>query len=229
LIWVTKSAAPIELAPDRRHVRPKESDMRYPEFFDAVPRIALRDPLSQFLGAFADGVVEYGYLDAVRLAGHSCPTVAGAYLMTAKALAALYGDALPERGAIRVEFRDDAAHGVNGVIAGVVSLVTGARQDDGFKGIAGRYDRRGLLRFNVPGPGEIRFTRLDTGAAVDVAYDSASVPPDAAMQPLLQRSLAPGATQADRAEFARLWQDRVRRILVEHRDRVVRVAPAPAA
>lgn len=201
--------------------------MRYPEFFDQVPRIALRDPLGEFLGAFPDGVVEYGYLDAVKLAGHSCPTVAGAYMMSAKALEALYGDGLPERGGIRVEFRDDAARGVTGVIAGVVSLITGVRQDDGFKGIAGRFDRRALLRFNVPGPGEIRFTRLDTGTAVDVAFSAASVPPDVAMQSLLQRSLVPGATQTDQAEFARLWQDRVRRILVEHRDRVVRVAPVP--
>lgn len=203
--------------------------MHYPEFFEQVPRIVLRDPLSAFLGAVADGMVEYGYLDAVKLAGHSCPTVAGAFLMTATALAALYGDALPERGAVRVEFRDNAARGVTGVIAGVVSLITGARQDDGFKGIAGRFDRRGLLRFDVPGPGEIRFTRLDTGAAVDVAYDASSVPPNGAMQSLLQRALAPGATQADQAAFARLWQDRVCRILVEHRDRVVRVLPVPAA
>lgn len=201
--------------------------MRYPDFFDQAPRIRLRDPLAEFLGAFAGGEVEYGYLDAVKLAGHSCPTVAGAFLMTAKALAALYGDGLPERGGIRAEFRDDATRGVTGVTAGVVTLVIGARQDDGFKGIAGRFDRRELLRFNVPGPGAIRFTRLDTGAAVDVAYDASSVPPDAAMQPLLQRALAPGATAADEAAFARVWQDRVRRILVEHRDRVVRISPVP--
>lgn len=199
--------------------------MDHPEFFDQVPRIALRDPLGAFLGAFAGGVVEYGYLDAVKLAGHSCPTVAGAYLMTAQGLAALYGDSLPERGGIRIEFRDDAARGVTGVIAGVVSLITGARRDDGFKGIAGRFDRRGLLHFNVPGPGEMRFTRLDTGAAVDVSYRAESVPPDPAMHPLLQRALAPGASDGDRAEFARVWQDRVRRILVEHRDRLVSVLP----
>jgi len=203
--------------------------MRYPEFFDAVPRIALRDPLSDFLGTFAGGVVEYGYLDAVRLAGHSCPTVAGAYLMTAKALATLHGDALPERGAIRVELRGAAAQGVTGVIAGVVSLITGARQQDGFKGLAGRFDRRDLLRFDVPGPGEIRFTRLDTGAAVDAAYSAACVPPDPSLQTLLQPALAPGGgAGAQAAEFARLWQERVRRILVDHREdpRLVRISPA---
>lgn len=203
--------------------------MGYPDFYDAVPRIVLHDPLAAFLGAFDAGVVEYGYLDAVKLAGHSCPTVAGAYLMTAKALAALYGDAQPERGGIRVEFRDDATQGVTGVIAGIVSLITGARQDDGFKGIAGHFDRRGLLRFNVPGPGEIRFTRLDTGAAVDVAYDASGVPFGAPLQPLLQRALAADGARTDQEVFAHVWQDRVRRILVAHRDRVVRVMPAATA
>ena len=40
---------------------------------------------------------------------------------------------------------------------------------------------------------------------------------------------APGAAAPDQAEFARVWQDRVRRILVEHRDRVVQVSAVPAA
>ena len=200
--------------------------MDYPALFDQVPRIALRDPLSALLGAFAGGVVEYTYLDAVKLAGHSCPTVAGAYLMTAKALGALDGDELPERGAIRVAFRDDAEAGVTGVIANVVSQVTGATRRTGFKGIAGRFDRRDLLSFNAPIAGEIRFTRADTGAAVDATFGAESVPPAPAMRSLLQRSLAPGTRPADQAEFARLWQDRVRRILLEHADQVVRVTPA---
>ena len=53
--------------------------MQYPAFFDAVPHLRLRDPLAEFLGAIEDGVVEYTYVDAVKLAGHSCPTVASAY------------------------------------------------------------------------------------------------------------------------------------------------------
>jgi hypothetical protein len=200
-------------------------DVDYPAFFDEIPRIALRDPLSAFLGAFGGGVMEYGYLDAVKLAGHSCPTVAGAYLMTAKALGALYGGEMPERGAIRVEFRDDAEAGVAGVTANVVSQITGATQRTGFKGIAGRFDRRDLLAFGAPIAGEIRFTRLDTGAAVEVAYDAGSVPPDTGMRALMQRSLAREGTEGERAEFARLWQDRAKRILVEHWDdpRLVRL------
>ena len=60
--------------------------MNYPSFFDRVEPISLQDPLSNFLGAFVDGKLDITYLDCVKLAGHSCPTVAGAYLMACKGL-----------------------------------------------------------------------------------------------------------------------------------------------
>lgn len=66
--------------------------MSFPAFFAQVPSIILRDRLAEFLGAAADGLIEYRYADAVRLAGHSCPTVAGSYLLSHRALRALYGD-----------------------------------------------------------------------------------------------------------------------------------------
>jgi len=53
--------------------------MKYPSFIDVVPKIKLYDPLAEFLGAIDDGIVEYIYFDAIKLAGHSCPTVASAY------------------------------------------------------------------------------------------------------------------------------------------------------
>ena len=190
--------------------------MQYPTFFDAVPRLRLRDPLAQFLGAVEDGVIEYAYLDAVKLAGHSCPTVASAYWMTSLALGALCGEALPERGAIRVEFREDRQSGVTGVIANVVSMLTGATGDTGFKGLAGRFDRRNLLSFNAAIPLEIRYTRTDSGAQVDVAANVREVPGDAAMPLLMQRSLSGTAAAAEEKRFGALWQDRVRRILLDH-------------
>jgi hypothetical protein len=54
--------------------------MAFPAFFDQAPVLRLHDPLAQLLGAATDGVIEYRYADAVRVAGHSCPTVAGAWL-----------------------------------------------------------------------------------------------------------------------------------------------------
>jgi len=192
--------------------------MKYPPFFDEVKTITLHDPLAEFLGAAERGLIEYSYLEAVKLAGHSCPTVAGAYLMTLKALEHLYGGEVAERGAIRVEFRDDIADGVTGVMANVVAWITGATQDNGFKGIGGRFDRRNLLFFNVPINGEIRFTRVDTGASVETSYSAAGVPPVADMQPLMQRLLAGAATAEDARDFGELWQVRVKRILIDNFD-----------
>ena len=192
--------------------------MQFPEFFGAAPRITVRDPLAGFLGAAEAGVIEYGYADVVRLAGHSCPTVASAYLMTRAAFTSLYPDTLPERGGIRVEFRDDRLEGVTGVVANVVSFLTGATHDTGFKGIGGKFDRRGLLFFNVDLPAQIRFTRVDTGAAVTTSARLDRVPADPRMFPLMQRCLAGAATADEAAQFHSLWQGRVRTLLLEHAD-----------
>lgn len=205
--------------------------MHTPDFFAAVPCLKMRDPLAEFLGACDGGVIEYGYLDVVKLAGHSCPTVAGAYWLTRRALDALYGDDLPERGAIRVEFRDDQLNGVTGVIANVVSMLTGATLDSGFKGIAGRFDRRHLLAFNADIPLEIRFTRIDTGAAVDAAANLRQAPGDPDMPKQMQHCLKGEASIEDRNRFGTNWQERVRRILIEHGDdeEVFTIRPAQLA
>lgn len=190
--------------------------MRYPAFFDAVPKIALYDPLAEFLGAADEGIVEYAYLDAVKLAGHSCPTVASAYWMTYKALAALYREELPQRGNIRVEFGKAHTDGVTGVIANVVSLLTGAAADAGFKGIGGYFDRRDKLLFAVDMPAELRFTRIDSGQAVRVAVDLQSVPLLPRVRELLPRCLDGRAGVDERTEFRELWQGRVKAILLNH-------------
>lgn len=192
--------------------------MGHPAFFADAPRITLYDPLAEFLGAAEGGLIDYGYIDAVKLAGHSCPTVAGAYMMTLRALRHLYGAAIPERGAVRVAFRESLLEGVTGVMAGVAKLLTGATQDDGFKGLAGRFDRRRLLDFDADGDGEMMFSRTDTGASVAATFNGHIVSPDAGMRNLMQRVLVGMASPEEQREFGRLWQDRVRRILVDHAD-----------
>ena len=192
--------------------------MRTPAFFDAVAPIAVADPLAALLGAATEGRLEYRYLDAVKLAGHSCPTVAGAWLMTRKALARLYPDGMPQRGGMRVELRPALDEGVAGVMAGVAGLITGAANDGGFKGLAGRYGRQGLLRFGVPMAGEIRFTRLDTGRSVELAHRPQAVPRPPGLADLMREALAPQADARLRQAFAEAWQDWVRTILLDHAD-----------
>jgi len=192
--------------------------MSFPDFFDQIPAFCVRDPLAAFLGAASGGRIEYRFADAVRLAGHSCPTVAGAWLMTTRALSALYGNELPERGAITVAFGERQENGVTGVIASVATLLTGAAGSGGFKGLAGRFSRRDLLAFDVAGVDEIRFTRRDTGRSVDIALDLSAVGGDPRMSALLSALLAGTAGGDDARLFGELWQARVRRILVDHHD-----------
>jgi hypothetical protein len=192
--------------------------MSFPDFYASVPRLRLRDPLAGLLGASADGILDYGYVDAVRLAGHSCPTVAAAYWLTWRALALLYGTALPVRGEIRVSFRLPRDEGVTGVTAAVVGLLTGAAGSEGFKGLGGRYARRGLLNFASTIPLDLRFERLDTGARVDAAAYPQQVPADPALSDLLAAVTFGTADAAARQRFGEIWQDRVARLLSEYRD-----------
>ena len=190
--------------------------MSFPEFFAAVPAVVVRDPLAELLGAAAGGLIEYRYADAVRLAGHSCPTVAGAWLMTTRALKALYGDAVPVRGEIAVALGEPEEAGVTGVMAAVAGLLTGAAGSGGFKGLGGRHGRRGLLRFGATGVAGMRFTRQDTGAAVDCRLCLENAPANPRLGPLLGAILTGQADEESRRDFARLWQERVRRILIDH-------------
>jgi hypothetical protein len=107
---------------------------------------------------------------------------------------------------------------VAGVIASVAGLVTGAANEGGFKGLAGRFARKGLLRFGVPMNGEIRFTRLDSGRAVELSHRPQAVPRPAGLSELLRDASAPQASAAARRAFADAWQGWVRAIVIEHAD-----------
>jgi hypothetical protein len=196
--------------------------MNYPDFFNEVEVIKVQDPLSAVLGAFAKGEYEFNYLDVVKSAGHSCPTVAGAYLITAEALKALYPNELAVRGNIKVDFKESLQDGVAGVISNVVSQITGATDKSGFKGLAGKFARHSLMDFDAQISSSARFTRVDTGKSVDVIYDPSSIMPSPNMQPLMQKMMGGLAQPVEIKEFGELWQDRVKRIF-ENTQSVVRV------
>lgn len=191
---------------------------KLPAFFDQAPVIFMRDPLAQFLSAAEGGVLRYSYTDVVRFAGHSCPTVAGAFLMTRAALKKLYGDALPERGAIRVEVTGGAQAGVVGVTASVVTLITGATVDTGFRGIGGQFCRRQLMSFDADIEGELRFRRVDGGNSVTTSAHVEHVPSDPRLMELFPLHIQGQTTPEQAALFGELWQDRVKRMLLEYAD-----------
>jgi len=203
--------------------------MSLPEFFARIPTITLRDPLAELLGAAEGGLIEYAFADAVKLAGHSCPTVAGAWLMSVRALRALYGDEIPVRGNVAVALHENLDSGVAGVIASVATLLTGAAGDGGFKGLGGRHARRGLLRFGAAEVAGMRFRRLDTGAAVDCIFRPQLVPADPMLGELLPGIVNGTANAAETRRFGQLWQDRVQRLLIDHGDdpAIVEIQPVP--
>jgi hypothetical protein len=82
----------------------------------------LHDPLAELLGVAPGGLLDYSYADAVKLAGHSCPTVAGA-----------------------------TREGTVGVLGMAAGLISGAAGEGGFKGIAGHYIKRLLRGALIPG------------------------------------------------------------------------------
>ena len=187
--------------------------MKYPDFFDKIEPIVMRDPLADFLGACEDGIIEYSYVDAVKFAGHSCPTVAGAYLMTKIALEKLYENQLPIRGEIKVDVKGALDEGVEGVIGNCAGFITGAANEGGFKGIGGNFSRNNKLHFNIPIDGDLRFTRIDTNKSVTLSYDPSSIPPDPKQAFFMQKIMQKTATKEDRDNFKKLWQLRVEKIL----------------
>jgi hypothetical protein len=199
--------------------------MNYPEFYNQVKTIKLYDPLSEFLGSFDNGIIEFNYAQIVQSAGHSCPTVAGAYLMTYKALEVLYPNDIAVRGNIKVEFKENIEEGVAGVIANVISNITGATRITGFKGIAGKFVRHGLMDFDANINSSARFTRIDNNKSVDVFYNPSLVGGSPMMQPLMQKIIARMANQEEKTEFGNLWQARVKAIIVDNcnNDEVIRV------
>lgn len=202
--------------------------MDFPDFFADVPTITLCDPLAVFLGASRTGTMRYAYADAVKLAGHSCPTVAGTYLMVRRGLQHLYSSEMPERGGVEVYLRDPRDQGTTGVISAVASLITGAAPETGFGGIGThcRFRRRGLLHFDAPIDGLMALRRRDNGCGVTLDLDTSVVPAAREMQVLFPKAVAEQANAEELANFAALWQDRVEQMLTRHADDPVLVQMA---
>ncbi|MCB1954640.1 MAG: hypothetical protein KDG55_03140 [Rhodocyclaceae bacterium] len=200
--------------------------MDFPPFYAHIPRLRIRDPLAELLGASAGGWLDYGFDDAVRLTGHACPTVAMAYALTVKGVGALYPDGDPVRGSLLAHFGSPPDEGTTGVVASVVTLLTGASGEGGFKGLGGRHVRRGRLQFGADGPGFLLCR--DDGGRVRLSAQLDRVPAHPRVGALLPRCVSGQASADERAEFAQRWQARIEDLLVTHwqDDALWQVTPA---
>jgi len=192
-------------------------------FYDEVEAIKMRDPFAVALGVLTkDDVFTYKYEDAVKLAGHSCLAVSGAYRLTQIALKKIYGDEIPVRGEIEVTFKGSVGHGANGPISQVVTLITGAAANNGFHGLGGKkFKRSDLLKFdekNLPPVGTIcsvTFQRLDAGKSVEVTYRNDMLPANPKMGELMPLAISGTGSTEEINKFGEMWNDRVRMVLLD--------------
>lgn len=187
-------------------------------FYDDVEPIKLREPLAEFLGAVDEGEeFIFTYQDAVKLAGHSCPAVSGAYKITQKALKALYKDEVPVRGEISVKVLGSVDNGANGPISQVISLITGAAPQTGFAGLGERFARKDKLIFDEANeePNAFIFTRDDNKKSVKVTYHPENLPQSENMHSLFTKCIVGTATKKQEEDFKKMWQARVKVVLFE--------------
>jgi hypothetical protein len=194
--------------------------MKYLEFFDEIETIIVRDELASFLGVNDDGIIDIRYPDIVKSAGHSCATVAGAYLMALYGLKALYKDEIPNRGDIKVELKKEPREDNTGVVGCVISNITGATTDYGFGGIpTGKFNRRDLLFYGANIDYDVVFTRLDTNKKVGVNYYPGRVVNPMA---ILKSAIAPDAKEEDIKSFPKRFQAMVKTVF-DNSDKVIEV------
>lgn len=191
-------------------------------FFDSVEPIRIKDPLAVALGAIdKNEPFVFAYTDAIKLAGHSCPAVSGAYKLTQLALKALYGNDFPVRGQIKVTFKGGLEYKVNGPISQVVTLITGASGESGFKGLGGgRYNRYNLLSFDEAQEADedavctVIFERIDNKKKIEISYCNYMLPANPKMGELMPLAVSGKGTDAEIKEFGELWHERIKTILM---------------
>jgi len=154
------------------------------DYIDRVPPILIKEPFLELLGQ-NNQPIPYTYKEAVKLTGHSCAAVAGAWTMTRKALEALYPGTLPVRGQVKVMMPGTEDEWFVGVFGQVITYVTGAAPKTGFPGaeFGQAYNRRNLMVYREKPSGTSPpkmvwiFERTDTRAKVSVTYDLSKAKP----------------------------------------------------
>jgi hypothetical protein len=201
-----------------------EYDNIFRDFLNEVEPIRFREPFAETLGVFnkQDAVLEYTFIDVVKMAGHACPTTAGAYLCCQEALKSLYNAETPIRGDTLITVYGEPDEGVYGVISQVFCLLTGAAPATGFRGLGHKFRRKDLLTFN---PAKIdpealcfEFRRSASAQSVLVKFYPHKIPfpeeKNKRLGELLEKVIWEAAKEVEQREFQDLWMTKVKDMLV---------------
>ncbi len=189
--------------------------MNFPTFYSEIPTIKFFEPLADVLGSSSDGIVEFSFKDAVKIAGHGCPTVGGAYLMIFHGLKKLYSDGIPTRGNIEVHVSDPIDSGATGVVGMIAGSIVGAADKGGFKGLGGQFSRHNSLFFNASFDGDIKLKRKDNGQSVTLEYHPEIVSGNPEMGIYLKKVLDKTSSPDEKVLFQKMWNDRLKKIMVD--------------
>jgi hypothetical protein len=194
------------------------------DYIVKVPPIMMYEPFYKIFGQTTKPV-PYRYEEAVKISGHSCGAIAGAWTIVRKGLEALYPDEIPVRGqiVIYVPGAEDQWH--LGVFGEVMTYVTGAAPITGFTGSEfGREDdifmRRNKMIFTEKTTPtekwemEWIFERTDTKKRVGVIFDVRKIKPSASKARIaMGAKIAKGeATPAEAKDYIEYWNGRVKHI-----------------
>lgn len=195
-------------------------------YITKVAPIMMTEPYFSIFGQTA-GPVPYTFEEAVKLSGHSCGAVAGAWIITQKALAVLYPNgAVPVRGQIAVQAPGAEDEWFVGVFGEVITFVTGASPHTGFNGaeygqVNNLFVRQNKMVYKDKPTGqqppmrEWIFTRLDTGAKVGVKFNLTVITPIATpARTEMGKKMAAGTATADEAaDYQKYWNSRATFVL----------------
>ena len=225
-----KEAAPATEVPTEAGVveepsptEPAEPILWTQDYITQVPPIMMMEPYFQIFGQ-SQVAVPYTYETAVKLSGHSCGAVAGAWTITRKALEVLYPNGeIPVRGQIAVEAPGAEDEWFVGVFGDVITYVTGAAPKTGFIGAEFGETNNLFVRQNKmvyldapsgkqPPQLEWIFTRLDNGAKVGVNFNLAVITPIATpeRQEMGKKMATGAATPEEAADYYEYWNARAK-------------------
>ncbi len=188
------------------------------DYITSIEPILMKDPLLELLGQ-ANGPIPYFYEEAVKLAGHSCGAVSGAWNITRLALKSLYAEEIPVRGQIKVLAPGAEGEGTVGVLGEVITFITGSAPKTGFQGggFGKNYIRRDLMIYaeknTNTAPSEMVwvFERLDNNKRVGIKYNTSKILPQvtAEWNKLSSKIVNGVATHEETDAWVKYWNDRV--------------------
>jgi formylmethanofuran dehydrogenase subunit E len=147
----------------------------WPGFYSQAPEIRIIDPMAVVAGSMPEGanIITIKLTDLAVYSGHICPSMAAGYMLTKKAMNALYPNSIPQRGQIRVSAMAPTD------LMDVASYITGARAFYGRDEI-NAYDLvvDPSLKPKQRGQYVMVFQRKDTGKTVKAVYDKFKLIPE---------------------------------------------------